>query len=202
MDGGEKSGFPSDRAVRILLIALLSIACVFMVYLTVLVRRVLVTLETNGERIEKVFVLAAGTAEKVERGEARVTKWLEGIGAARAADVLDEVADVAKGLGRESAGPDANAQAEIAHLLSRIRSSGLTFEGGGKPYSATRLYLQLYGKYKLYEKSLGSAEDFIGRVAAKGVTGRKYSVVEKDGAKRELGEWPREALAEHRAGRK
>lgn len=188
-----------DRAIQVMTIVLLCVACVLMVRLTILTNRITRTLDTNAENIVKVTATAARISEKVDRIELRLSRWRKAIKIDEVASTLDEVAKIAWGLGGEGAG--ANAKAEIAHLLSRIRGSRLGFEYDGKRHSATRFYFQMLAKHKAYERTLASAEDFIADVATKTMTGKTYHVVAADGSRRELAEWLAERLREHRAGR-
>ena len=122
---------------------------------------------------------------------------------ARSAVKLDEIESVLDEVGRLRANDEAaelspSAEAEIKRLLKSIRRSGKRFEWEGKTRTPRQCYLWLYSKFRMYRKSLESADDFIDKVATKTVTGNRYYVVHGDDEKQRLNEWLREVLAKHR----
>ncbi|MHC4198962.1 MAG: DUF5329 family protein [Planctomycetota bacterium] len=201
MNDEERGRLAFGRAIQIMTIVLLCVACVLTVHLTILTNRITRAVDANAENVTKTMATAARISEKGDKLELRVTKWRRTVRADEVASALDEVTKIGDGLGGEGAGPDAKAKAEIAHLLARIRGSGLRFEYDGKRHSSARFYLQMLAKQKAYEKTLASAEDFIANVATRTMTGKSYRVVAADGSKRELADWLAERLREHRAGR-
>jgi hypothetical protein len=187
-------------AVQCALVALLLIACVFMIYLTLLVRRLTVTMEVMSEDLAQVMATTARVAEDVDRVEERIQTWYKSFGGNKVVGVVDGLARVARGLTGEAADSSASANEEIAYLLSQVRTSKAKFEYAGREQSAMSLYARLYAKYKAYGEAIASAEDFIDRVASKSMAGKAYHVTEPGGEKVELGRWLRAKLEAKRAG--
>ena len=186
-------------AVQCALVALLLIACVFMVYLTLLVRRLTVTMEVMSEDLAQVMATTARVSRNVDRVEERLRVWYEDLDIAGTAA---EAVDVALSLGGETVKVEPRAEDEITWLLRQIGSSKAKFAYDDKEKSALSFYARLYAKYKVYKKTLASAEDFIDKVATKTITGKPYYITEPGGEKVELGDWLRARLAERRAGEK
>jgi hypothetical protein len=182
------------------LAALVAVTCVFMLYLTILVRQLSVTMEVMSEDLTQVMATTARVAENVDRVEERVRTWYESFGGGKITGAVDELARAARGLKGEGPEPSASADEEIKYLLSAIRSSKAKFEYAGRAQSPLSLYARLYAKQKTYGSTLASAEDFVDNVASKSVTGKAYHVTEPGGARSELGEWLRAKLAAKRAG--
>ncbi|MHC5056901.1 MAG: DUF5329 family protein [Planctomycetota bacterium] len=187
-------------AVQCALTGPLLIACVFMVYLTFLVRRLTVTIEVMSEDLAQVMATTARVAEDVDRVEARIQTWYKSFGGAKVAGAVDELARMARGLTGETVDRSAAASEEVAYLISQVRTSKAKFEYAGREQSGMSLYARLYAKYKAYGNAITSAEDFIDKVASKSITGKAYHVTEPGGEKVELGRWLRAKLAAKRAG--
>jgi hypothetical protein len=94
------------------------------------------------------------------------------------------------------------AEAEIKWLLSQIGSSKARFAYDNKKKSALMFYAHVYAKYKIYKKTLASAEDFIAKVGTKTITGKPYYITVPGGQQVELGQWLRAKLTARRAGDK
>ena len=93
-------------------------------------------------------------------------------------------------------------QAEIAHLLSYLESSGCKFHRNGTWYDArdARAHVERKLNYLASRSQIGSAEDFIDRAAtASSVSGEEYLV--RCGPDRPLasGAWLRAELERFRA---
>jgi len=77
------------------------------------------------------------------------------------------------------AGPDARAQAEIAHLLDHLEQSGCEFYRNGEWHSAkdAREHLATKYEYLLKKGWVRTAEDFIARAGSESsVSGKPYQV--------------------------
>ncbi len=87
---------------------------------------------------------------------------------------------------------------EVEYLLSFVESSGCIFHRNGSDHDAADAADHLRLKYRRGSKYVGSAEQFIDRLASESSwTGSKYSVTcesEKQGS----GAWLHEALEDHR----
>ena len=78
-----------------------------------------------------------------------------------------------------AATPDPAAQAEIAHLLSYLETSGCAFYRNGTWHDAkeARAHLEKKRNYLVNRSLIGSTEDFIAKAAtASSVSGEKYLV--------------------------
>ena len=182
-------------AIRYALAGLLLIACVFMIYLTLLVRQLTVTMDAMSEDLAQVMATTARVSRNVDRVEERLRVWYEDLDIAGTAT---EAVDVALSLGGEAVEVEPRAEDEIKWMLNQIGSSKAKFAYDDKERSALSFYARLYAKYKVYKKTLASAEDFIDKVASKSVTGKAYHVTEPGGERVELGEWLRAKLAGRR----
>jgi hypothetical protein len=87
---------------------------------------------------------------------------------------------------------------EVKHLLSSIRKSGHRFTYADENRSASRFYAQMYMKYKTYENTVATAEDFIAKVATSTVAGRPYEVVISESETKPLDAWLTGELKEFR----
>jgi hypothetical protein len=103
-----------------------------------------------------------------------------------------------------AATPSANAQAEIAHLLSYLETSRCEFYRNGSwhdPQEA-RAHLEKKKNYLMKRSLIGSAEDFIEKAAtASSVSGEKYQVRCRPNPAVPSGEWLRAELERFRAAR-
>ena len=78
-----------------------------------------------------------------------------------------------------AAEPSAHAKVEVEQLLSRLATSGCTFQRNGSWHSAgeARVHLEKKYKYLLDKKRLATAEDFVSLAASKSsVSGSPYAV--------------------------
>lgn len=175
---------------------LLIVACVFMVYLTLLVRQLTVTIDAMSEHVAQVMATTARMSKHVDRVEERLRVLYEDLDIAGTAT---EAVDVALSLGGEAVEVEQRAEDEIKWLLGQIGSSKAKFAYDDKEKSSLSFYARLYAKYKVYRKTLASAEEFIDKVATKTITGKPYYVTEPGGERAELGEWLRAKLEARRA---
>lgn len=186
-------------AIQYALAGLLIIACVFMVYLTLLVRQLTVTIDAMSKHVAQVMATTARISKHVDRVEDRLRVLYEDLDIAGTAK---EAVDVALSLRGEAVKIEPRAEDEITWLLGQIRSSKAKFAYDDKKKSALSFYARLYGKYRVLKKTLASAEDFIDKVATKTITGKPYYITEPGGEQVELGQWLRAKLKARRAGDK
>lgn len=98
-------------------------------------------------------------------------------------------------------GPDPAARAEIAHLFEYLEGSGCLFYRNGSWHGSREASAHLRRKYEyLLEKGLvSSAEEFVGRAAARSsASGKPYRVRCGGGGAVESGPWFREELSRYR----
>jgi len=116
-------------------------------------------------------------------------KALDSIRYEEARHAIDEAIAFGAAAKAESSQLTDTAEEEISALLKSLVVSGCTAEVYGRKQSIMTLYGRIYGKYKLKQNVLTSAEDFIAQIASKSVLGNTYYLVDKDGEKSELSEW-------------
>ncbi len=182
------------RIVLGCIVVFVGMLCIFVWRLSMVVYRV----ESD---LQQVTSTAANISQQVnqvsERLEVLGKKTSEALRLDELENVLDEVAELRSA--EERSTPLApKVEAEIDYLLSYIKDSGRQYEYSGKVRSARRFHLQLSGKYKMYRKTLTSAEDFIEKVATNTLAGNPYYIVDKDQRQR-LDGWLVEALRKYRA---
>jgi hypothetical protein len=113
-------------------------------------------------------------------------------------NLLDEI-DVIRNSQLTAAGELApETEREIKHLLAQIRASKHRFVYSDENKGGMRFYLQLYAKYKAYDKIIGSAEEFIDKVATKTIVGQPYQVVISPNETVELSDWLTTELNKYR----
>ena len=177
------------RRAILILIACVILAIGYVLWrVSVVARQVEQATAKTSERLDR---LAERLGEIERKGEAAV-----GI------DDLEATLDRMGGLRQEFDRPgslDEVAKAEITHLLNTIRTSGLHFEAAGERDGATQFYLKSLTKYRAYDRSLRSTEDFIHKLVSKSMSGDDYAVVLADGSRTPLTTWLTAALAAHRA---
>ena len=193
-----------SRLVPIASACLVALACFFVWRVSMLVYRVEQSVVAVSADVRQVTGTMARVASLVDRLTERIErlerKTEEAIGMDELEMALDEIKDVRESLStaEEPFGPEV--EKEIKYLLGHICWSGRQFEISGKYRSAFRSYLYLLAKYKVYRRTLKSAEDFIEKVATKSIIGHPYYVLLEDGKKMALGAFLKEALEKHRAG--
>lgn len=114
-------------------------------------------------------------------------------------NVLSEIDVIRNTEPSVAGGPSEETEREIKHLLSHIRHAKHRFTYSDENKGGLRFYVQLYAKYKAYENILGSAEDFIEKVATKSVDGKQYSVVISQDETVALNDWLTEELKKYRS---
>ena len=83
----------------------------------------------------------------------------------------------------------ASVQDEINHLLKFISQSHCEFIRNGSRYNSVDASEHIEKKYKYYQSSIDTAEEFIKRAATKSsLSGKEYQV-ECDGRKQSTAEW-------------
>lgn len=91
-------------------------------------------------------------------------------------------------------------QQTIDHLLDTVSQSGLTFRRNGKSFTATEAARHMHKKYEHFRDDIGSVEDFIRLCATRSlVSGKPYTLVDKDGHELATGDWLTRALLEYRS---
>src|SRR5262245_10155945 len=114
-------------------------------------------------------------------------------------NLLEEI-DVIRSTQPSTAGTTSPAaEREIKHLLAHIRNSKHRFVYSDENKGGMRFYLQLYTKYKAYDNIIGSAEDFIDKVASKTIVGQPYQVVISPDQTIALNDWLMQELTQYRA---
>ncbi|MGI9331330.1 MAG: DUF5329 family protein [Gammaproteobacteria bacterium] len=89
---------------------------------------------------------------------------------------------------------------EITYLLTTVESSGCTFIRNGDDHASADAADHLRMKYKRAGKRIGSAEDFIKRIASKSfLSGKPYTIQCEGDEPEPTGEWLSEQLAEFRS---
>jgi len=157
--------------------------------LTVATDRLSARLDGIGRQVERAGGAAAGTVETVEKLAGRVEE-LSG-----RMELAEGWAEALRG------GPAKAGEAEeklIRGLLAAVQLSGLRFVRGGREKSALSMYGWLYAKYQIWKPTVGSADEFIAKVASESLAGAPYQVILKDGSKAPLADWLRARLAELR----
>lgn len=98
--------------------------------------------------------------------------------------------------------PAATAQAEIAHLLSYLETSGCRFNRNGSWYDPkqARAHLESKSRYLTERGQIATAEDFIVKAATRSsATGMAYLVRCGTGPPEPSGDWLSAELARYRA---
>jgi hypothetical protein len=97
---------------------------------------------------------------------------------------------------------DASTELEITQLLTRVEQSGCTFNRNGTAHDPAAAADHLRLKYSRGKKYVGSAEQFIDRLATKSSwTGKPYTVDCPDQPSQPAGQWLHGLLDDYRAGR-
>ena len=193
-----------SRLVPITSACLIALACFFVWRTSMLVYRLeqsVVAVSADLEQVTGTMARVAGVVDRLtERIERLEKKAGDAVGMDELDMALDEIRDVRRGLSDadEPFGPEV--EKEITFLLRHIEWSGLRFEISGKYRSAFRSYLYLLAKFKVYRKTLRSADDFIDKVATRSMVGHPYYVILEDGRKMALGAFLKTALEKHRVG--
>lgn len=164
------------RLVLLATAVLLCVLSVFMWRLSVLVQRLDQSVEALSSKVDKASQVASQAGELLDPRR-----------------VLDE-------LRSEETASDASATAgEIAHLMDRIGQLELSYIYGDDSRSAAWVQTKLWIKYQTFRSQIGSAEDFIQKVASRTMDNEVYYVVQKNGEKEELSVFLTEALQSHRS---
>jgi uncharacterized coiled-coil protein SlyX len=166
------------------------------------------------QQTEDAIVAISGDVKQMSASGARISAHLEKLDTRlqsleqKAADamkldefenLLDEI-DVIRNSEPTAAGaPAPETEREIKHLLAHIRASKGRFVYSDENKGGMRFYLQLYAKYKTYDKIIGSAEDFIDKVATKTIVGQPYHVVISPTETVALSDWLTEELKKYRS---
>ncbi len=191
------------NVVLVLLCGLLAFMIHFVWRLTTVVQRVDHLLATVSEDLRQV----AGTSAEISRDISAIRSEMAELKARADASVpirelrsaLDAALEMGASLKAESSPLDAEAEGEIEGLLRSLLFSRMKYDYRGKQRAIALLYGKLYGKYKLMRNALSSADDFIEKVASKGLLGKAYYIVDADGNRHALRDWMLDKLEEHRA---
>ena len=194
-----------ERVVLVLLACLLGLGCLLVWRMAETVKRIEEGVVSVSTDVKTVTRLAARISEKVDGLMDRVDVLEAKLKGAVPLDELENVLDELEGLRGKPAELDAEARAkrdrEVGHLLGYVRGSGCVYLWQDREVGALAFYANLLAKYKLYEESVGSAEEFIDKVATKSMVGKPYYVVM--GPKRvEVAAYLREELAKYRAAQR
>ena len=185
---------PSTPWLQWLSAAALVLTCVLLVWLTVVVSKVSATLDKTSADLAGVLATSARVAKHVDGLETDFKEIREALQSNQVSSFLTDTADLVKSIDDEAPATDAATAREIDALMRAVRTSGARFRAGGDEYTALRMYGQLYAKYRLYRKLVGTPEQFIERVATRTIGGSAYEVVLEDGSVRPLAAWLREKL--------
>ena len=187
------------RSVLVLCACFMVVSCIFVWRLATVLDRIEDTLSD----IQQITGTAARISEQlgdlVNRMEQLERRTGEVLAREDIGHLLDELVELSGAQGDETARLDASVDREINALLARIAGPGLRFEYGGRNRSAAWVAVRLHAKYRLYRKTVTSAEDFIENVASTTMTGDRYYVVHADGTKQDLDTWLLGALREYRS---
>ena len=194
-----------DRWVkRVVLLALAVFLCAlsfFLLRMGMMAYRVEQSIEATAGDVAQVTKSAADISRRVDEINDRIGTLQEKAEQALRLDevegILDNIIHISSGDESEG-GPPPEAADQIAYLLRCIWRSGHRFEYADSNRSASRFYLELYGKYKLLKRTIPTAEVFIEKLGTKTIPGNRYYVVFKDGKKKELDVWLTEALKAYR----
>lgn len=166
-------------------------------------------------RLEEAVVAISADVQQVTESAARISRQMadvterlarieekteDAVGLQDLETAIDTLADVRNEKYEDPKQLSPEAKAEIEHLLKSIRSSGRVFICGSEHLKATVFYMHLWVKYKYHRKVVGSAEDFIQKVATQTISGHRYRVVVADGKTIDLSEWLENRLKERRKG--
>jgi plasmid stability protein len=191
----DTSGSPSRRQwISRLTVATLVLTCALLVYLTVLVSQLSATLDKTSADLAQVLATSANVARHVDGLEGEFREIRKALMSDNARNFLTDAADLVKSIDDEAPATDARAAREIEALLRAVMTSGARFRAGGNEHTAVRMYGQLFAKYRVYRKLVGTPEQFIERVATRAIGGSAYEIITADGA-RPLADWLREKLA-------
>lgn len=113
--------------------------------------------------------------------------------------LIDEIEVIRNGQPSAAGLPSPDTEREIKHLLTQIRGSKHRFVYSDENKGGLRFYLQLYAKYKAYDKVIGTTEDFIDKVATKTIAGQPYQVVVSPDQFIALNDWLTEELTKFRS---
>lgn len=178
------------RTLLVLVAALLVLMCYAMFRMTMVIYRVEQTVVSVNQKIDEMTA-------RVKRLEERSGR---AIGVDDLGATLGRMGDLREDFDRPGSLSPADAEA-IRHLISRLRTSGCTFEAAGDSDSALGFFARCLAKYQTWERSLRSPEDFIDKLASKSMAGDDYAIVHPDGRREPLALWLHAALAEYRASR-
>ena len=174
-------------------VVLLGFACYLLWRMSMVLYRIEESVVSVSADVQNVTRSASNIAARVDELVQRTARLEEKAEWAAGVDDLEAALDALAEVRREKQdGPvpiTPQAEKEIKHLLRCIRSSGLEFVSAGKVRSAYSFYLHLYAKYLYYRKTVGSAEDFIAKVAIESIAGHPYFAIPKDGKRVELKTW-------------
>jgi cell division protein FtsB len=185
-----------------LLSVLLALICLLLWRVASVVYRVEESVVAVSKDVQAVTAAAANISKHVDDLVERMTRLEEKTERAVGMDDLEAALDSLGNLRHEKLEGPVNlspeGEKEIGCLLSQVRSSGLQFIESGKVRSSGYFYLHLYAKYRFYKSTIGSAEDFIAKVATESIAGHPYYVIGKDSKRVELGTWLKGALVKMR----
>lgn len=190
------------RIVTLLGAALVAMSCYFVWRISMVAYRMEQAVVEISSDIRVVTGTAADLAVKIDELSNRVARLAEkssdAIGLDELETALDGIAELRRGRDEPTSTIDPRTEGEIRYLLdTAILRSGKRFEWSGKSRSAAGAYAYFLAKYKLYEKTLTSAEDFVDKVATRTLTGRPYQVL-VDGRRQPLDQYLLEALGKRR----
>lgn len=153
--------------------------------------------------VKQMSTTGAQISEHLQKLDARLqsleAKAADAVNLSELEHVLDEAAMLRDENSTAGGTLSPDAEREIKHLLSHVRHSKHRFAYANEDKGGMRFYLQLFTKYKTYEKVLASAEDFIDKVGTKTIAGHSYQVVVGDEESVALDKWLAEELKAYRA---
>jgi hypothetical protein len=190
------------RSLVVLLLLLIGLSCYLLWRTSMIALRVEESVVAVSADVKEVTQSAA----RISRQMADVTERLarieekteDAVGLKDLETAMGTLADVRNEKYEDPKQLSPEAQAEIDHLLKSIRTSGLVFICGSEHLQASVFYVHLWVKFKYHRKIVGSAEDFIQKVATKTISEHRYRVVSKDGKTTDLADWLKDQLSEYR----
>jgi hypothetical protein len=177
-------------------ILFLAVGCWLGWRVVVLTQRVEAQLEAMEARLEAIDEKVASVGEGLAAARARTASVLQ----------LDDLAVLLAAMREAREEPELDegtppeVEKEIDALLAAVRAHEGDFLCDGEPCSPFSLHARLYTKRLVHGDRIGTAEQFIDRIAAYSMSGLPYEVPgEGDAEPERLSDWLLDRLEEHRS---
>lgn len=191
-----------NRAKGLAVLVLLTVFALLIWRLSALAQRIEQTVSAISSDVELVASTAADLSQRIDILTAKIDalkqKSEDLIHRNEVESLVDQFNLLQEGYSGSTEELSEESKREIKDLMSVIRKFEGKFRSDGEYVSPTWLYLKLQVKYKTYEPTIHSAEDFIDRVATKTLTSSNYEVVHPDGENESLAELLRRNLRAYR----